>query len=105
MAESGEFAVDATVSPVGVLPGDADDEFADFGFGGWSPALCGGWLGPVPGDEAAVPSDHRRGLYDEEHLGEASAVEHPGEHGEDRPVGFGELCSFDLALDHDELVS
>ena len=35
----------------------------------------------------------------------APAVEHPGKHGEDRPVGFGELCSSDLALEHEQLVT
>jgi hypothetical protein len=34
-----------------------------------------------------------------------STGEHAREHGEDRPVGLGELCSFDLALEDDELVA
>ena len=32
-------------------------------------------------------------------------VEHPGKHREDRPVGVGELCAFDLALGNEKLVS
>ena len=104
MSESGEFAVDASVSPVGVLCGESDDQLSDFGFGWWSAPLGGGWLGPVSGDEPAVPPDDRRRFHDEEHLGETPSVERAGEHCEDRAVCFGELRSFDLALEHDELV-
>lgn len=83
MAESGQFAVDSPVAPVGVLASESDDEFADLGFDWWSAPLSGSWLGPVSGGESSVPSDHRVWSDDEERLGEASAVEHPGQQDED----------------------
>ncbi|MEI2697467.1 MAG: hypothetical protein V9E94_03620 [Microthrixaceae bacterium] len=105
MAEAGEFAVDAPVAPVGVLPGEPEDEFADLGLDRRPTAFRGRWLGPVLGDESAVPADHRRGLDDEEHLCEASTVEHPAERGEDRAVGLGEVRTLDLTLKNDELMA
>ena len=52
-----------------------------------------------------MPADHSRGFHDEEHVGEASAVEHLWKHREDRPVGLGELRSVELALEHEQLVT
>jgi len=53
-----EFAVDASVSPVGVLASEANDESPDLGIDRWAPRFRCGRLGPVPGDESAVSSQH-----------------------------------------------
>ncbi len=105
VSKSGEFAVESTVAPAGVLAGESDDEFADFGFHGWPPAPRGWWLSPESGDESTMPADHCLWPDDDEDFGEASTVEHAGEHREDRPVGLGEFGSFDLALEDDELMA
>ena len=60
VAEAGEFAVDASVAPGGVLGGQADGEGAEAGGDGWSTGS--GWLGgPAAGDESPVPAQDRRG--------------------------------------------
>jgi len=105
MAEPVESALDAPVSPVRVLTSKADEELSEFRVDGRPTGLGGGWLGPVAGDEASVPTDHRRGADDQEHLRETASVEHGGEHGEDRSVRLWELCSVDLALQYEDLVA
>jgi hypothetical protein len=55
VAEAGEFAVDASISPGGILGGQADDEGAQAGGDGWSTGL-GRLSGPAAGDELAVPA-------------------------------------------------
>ena len=55
VAEAGEFAVDASISPGGVLGGQADDQGAQAGGDGWS-AGSGRLGGPAAGDELAVPA-------------------------------------------------
>ena len=49
VAEAGEFAVDASVPPVGILGGQADDEGAEAGGDGWSTGPDG-LGGPAAGD-------------------------------------------------------
>lgn len=70
-----------------------------------SGGVVGELQGPVSGDETPVPADDRRRLHDQEHFGEAAAVDHGGEHREDRPVRLGELCSVDLTLQHQDPVT
>jgi hypothetical protein len=55
VAEAGEFAVDASVAPGGVVGGQADGEGAEAGGVGWSAGsrVLGG---PVAGDESLVPA-------------------------------------------------
>ena len=55
VAEAGEFAVDASVSPGGVLGGQAEDQGAQAGGDGGSTG-SGGLGGPAAGDQLAVPA-------------------------------------------------
>jgi hypothetical protein len=55
VAEAGEFAVDASISPGGVLGGQANDQGAEAGGDGWS-AESGRLGGPVAGGQLAVPA-------------------------------------------------
>ncbi len=55
VAQASEFAVDAAVAPGRVVAGEAKDELAELGGAGLSSGWPG-WLGPVPGDAAAVPA-------------------------------------------------
>jgi hypothetical protein len=60
VAEAGEFAVDASVAPSGVLGGQADGEGAQARRDGRPTAW--GWLGgPAAGDESSVPAQDRGG--------------------------------------------
>ena len=51
---------------VGVLTCEADDDSPYLRVDRWAPGLGGGWLGPVPGDQSAVPSQHGVGLDNQE---------------------------------------
>jgi hypothetical protein len=55
VAEAGEFAVDASISPGGVLGGHADDQGAQAGRDGW-PTGSGRCGCPAVGDKLAVPA-------------------------------------------------
>jgi len=63
------------------------------------------WLGPVPGDESAVPAEHCVGSHDQQHLPEPAPVEHRGQHREDGSVGLGEPQPIDLTLQDQDLVA
>ena len=95
----------AAVAPGRVLAGQSDDQSPEFGVDGWPSGCGGGWLGPVAGDESAVPSQHGLGANDQERGALAGTVHRRGENSEDRPVGVGELRSADLALQHEDLVA
>ena len=58
VAEAGEFAVDASVPPGGVLGGQAQDQGADAGGDGGS-AGSGCWVVQRRRDELAVPAQDR----------------------------------------------
>ena len=60
MAETGEFAVDASVTPGWVLRRQPNDELADLD-GGGGPSGPSVWLGPVPGDGAGASATRHRG--------------------------------------------
>ena len=64
VAEAGEFAVDASVSPGGVLGGQAHDQGAEASGDGGSTG-SGRLGGPAAGDELAVPAQDR-GRCDEQ---------------------------------------
>ncbi len=81
----------ASISPGRVLTRETNREVANLGVRRWSSLRSDCWLGPVAGHEVAMPADHGRGLHYEEHLGQASAIERPGQDREDRAVGLGEL--------------
>ena len=55
VAEAGEFAVDASISPGGVLGGQAHDQGTQAGGDGWSTGPDG-LGGPAAGDQLAVPA-------------------------------------------------
>jgi hypothetical protein len=55
VAEAGEFAVDPSVSPGGVVGGQTNCECADADGDGWS-TEPGGLGGPAPSDEQSVPA-------------------------------------------------
>jgi hypothetical protein len=83
MAEPGEFSLDAAVPPARVLPRQLDDRFAKIGIDWWVSWSVG--AGPCACDEAAVPCRQRGGCDDA--VAAESAGEHPGQGGQDRPVG------------------
>ena len=76
VAEAGEFAVDAAVSPSGVLGGQAQDELSDHGMCWWS-ARSGTSPGVVPFscDESAVPRQQGRGCDREDRRPSAAGDE------------------------------
>lgn len=96
--------MDTPVSPVRVVAGETDDQFPELEVDGWSSWFRGWWLGPMAGDEAAMPPDDCLGPHNMEHVGEASTVQHAGEQREDRTIRVGELNSVDLALQHQDLM-
>ena len=96
--------MNAAVSPRRIFAGETDRELADLR-DDRRPARTDWWLGAMSGDEAAVPPDHGVWSHDQEHVGESAAVERSGEDREDRPVGFGEARSVDLALQDQDPVA
>ena len=52
-----------------------------------------------------MPPDHSVRFHDQEHLAEPAPIEHPGQHRQDRPVGFGEPGPVDLTLKNEDLMS
>ena len=103
VAEPGEFALDAAVSPGRVLVGESNDQLTQLGAGRW-PTDASGWrLGPVFGDSLAVPSQQRLGR-DDPAVAEL-AGECCGDRAEQGPVVIGERGSRDLASQHGVLVA
>ena len=102
VAEAGEFAVDAAVSPCRILGGQAEDQGAEAGGDGGSTG-SGGLGGPAAGDQLAVPAqDGGRG--DEQP--EASADrEQSGEGGDQGAVGPAHPRAWRASLEHGELVA
>lgn len=72
-AKSVEFAVDASVSPTGILSGQPDDQASHLGVDGWPAPRFVRRLCPMTADSLFVPSEHGS-------------------------VDVSELWSFDLAL-------
>jgi hypothetical protein len=102
VAEAGEFAVDASISPGGVLGGQTDDQGTQAGGDGRSTGPDG-LGGAAAGDELAVPAqDGGRG--DEQP--EASADrEQSGEGGDQGAVGPRYSRAWRAPLEHGELVA
>lgn len=105
MTETVDLAMDPPVAPGLVLSGQADDQASEFGIDGRATWLAGRWLGPAVGDETSVPGDHRCWAHDQQRPTLSSSVHHGGEQSEDRPVRLVELRTFDLALQHEDLMS
>lgn len=53
IAQSDEFALDAAVSPAGVLPGQPQDQRTDLVADWWSPGSL--WIGPLADEKATMP--------------------------------------------------
>ncbi len=100
-----EFALDAPVALRRVLAIETEYESADLCWCGWSAGSRCRWLGPVAGDETAVPSDHGGGFDDQHHGCESGPVEGGREHRQDGPVGGCESGTVDLSLQHEDLMS
>ena len=84
IAEAGELAVDASVSPGRVLGGQADSEGAEAG-GDRGSAGSGGLGGPVARNESLVPAQNRRGRDEEPES--AAGREQAGQCGDEGSVG------------------
>jgi hypothetical protein len=97
VAESGEFAVYASIPPGGILRGQAHDQGADAGAdGGSARARVRG--GPAAADELPMPAQDR-GRGDEQPAA-AMSGQKPGEDGDHGPVAPTELWSGCAALQH-----
>jgi hypothetical protein len=93
--------VDAAVTPRRVLGCEADDGLSDLERGR-GPA----WpmrVGPVVRDEASMPRHDRVGFHQEDRP--ASTIEHTRQRREDRPVGWFEAGTRDLAFHDRELMA
>jgi hypothetical protein len=55
VAESDQFALNASVAPVRVLVGHPQHQGAEGLWGGWTAGLSS-WVGPAAGDEVGVPA-------------------------------------------------
>ena len=101
VAEAGEFAVDASVSPRGVLGGQADRKSSQAcGEGG---STRSPWLRPAAGDEALVPAQDRRGR--DEHPEPSTSGEEPGQGGHYGSVGPADPRSGSASVKHCELMA
>ena len=105
MSEAAEFTVDASIAPGRVLAIETEYEESEFGGGGWPSGSGCRWLGPVAGDEAAVPADHGCGFDDQHHAVEPATLEGTRQDGQDRAVGRREPRALDLALEHEDLMA
>ena len=83
VAEPGEFAVHAAVSPGGVLPGQPQYEVADFLAGLRSAGLTR--VAPLVPDEAAVPGQQRS--WRDQAVAAQPGWQQPGQRGQDGPGG------------------
>lgn len=102
MAEAGELAVNATVSPGGVLCGQANGEGAQPGGNGWSTWL-GGLGGPAVGDESPVPAQDRGGR--DEQPESSVGGEQSGQGGDQGSVGPSHPGSWSASLEYGQLVA
>jgi hypothetical protein len=59
----------------------------------------------VPPDQAGVPAQQGLRGDDQAQLAEMTAGQQPGQRGQDRPVGPGQLRRPGLALEHGDLVA
>jgi len=105
VSETAHLAVDTSVAPARVLDVEAQHQSTELRWCRW-PSGSGLWrLGPVPGDETAVPADHRRWSHDQHDLAESSTIESSREHCQDRPIRRGEPRTVNLALQDEDLVA
>jgi hypothetical protein len=96
-----QLALDALVTPVGVLPGQPDDQLLDVLVKRW-PAGLAVRVGPDAGDQSAVPARWRLGL--DEEAGPAGSRERAADGGKEGSVGWLEPRPWNLAAQHGQLV-
>ena len=106
MAELEQLALDPLVSPAVVLGGEPLDQRGDLG-AEWRPS-CPVRVGPLAGDEAAVPTQDGAGGDQPAHP--QVRRQEPDQRGEDRPVGpvepgprIGPAQHGDLVPQHEQL--
>jgi hypothetical protein len=102
VAESGEFAVDASVAPNRVLGGQAHRQYPQSGWDRWSAgsAIVGG---PAAGDESSVPAQECG--WGDEHACSAAVGESSDEDGDQCSVGPIHPGSRGAAVQYSELVA
>src|SRR4051794_11839097 len=59
MAQPGQFTLDATMPPPGVLPSHRHDQPRDRHRGRWPTRSCRAWIGPPPDDQPPMPPQQR----------------------------------------------
>jgi hypothetical protein len=79
IAEADQFTVNPAMPPGRVLLGDSQHEVADLASDRW-PAGSGVRIGPVPGDQLAMPAQQRRGRGEEDRAEHAASRRRPAGH-------------------------
>jgi len=98
-----QLALDPDAAPARVLPGESQDERAEFGVDRRPAGATGPAVRPLPPHELAVPTEQgRRG---DEEGDPAVTPEHPTGCGEQDPVDGPELGSARCSPKHPELVA
>jgi hypothetical protein len=101
VTQPGEFTLDATVSPSRILLRHKKNQGTDLL--GDRRASCPVWVRPFPPDQTPVPGQ-QRGWRDDP-MPPQRVRQHPGEGGQDRPVGPGGTRSDDLAAQYGDLMA
>jgi hypothetical protein len=102
VAEAGEFAVDASVAPGGVLSCQPDSESSEAGGDGWS-SRARRLSGPAAGDESPMPAQDRRGR--DEQTAPPTGGKQPCQGGQYGSVGPAEARPRSASLEYWELVA
>jgi hypothetical protein len=102
VAEADQFTVDPAMTPRRVLRGQAQHQVTDLRRDRW-PAGFGVRVGPVPGDQLAVPAQHRRRGDEEDRP--ACAGQQPRQGRQHDPVGRLDLGTVYLSAEHRDLVA
>ncbi len=100
--ELGQLALDAKVAPSAVLSGQAHDQLYSYGIEG-RPARASMGISPAPANGVAMPAQDGGGGY--EKGGPPPARHEAAQERQQRPVGWLEPGSPDLAAQHVELVT
>jgi hypothetical protein len=94
VTEPGKFALDASVSPAGVLGSELQHQLPQYPGGGWAARRLRGRIGPLARRPLPVPAQQCRGLHKEDR------PPHPGkhsrQHGQHGPVGWVRSRTVDL---------
>jgi len=101
VAESAQFAVDATISPGRVLTCQPQHQHAEFGCQGRTAASVR--IGPSASDQAAMPAQQRRRLDEQPEPGRSG--QQPREPGQHRSVCPAEPWPGHLASQHRDFVA